>query len=306
MPLVILGSGYVGLALARVALASGEPVAALTRNAARAAELQALGVAPVVVADLAALGWHSALNPADADIINCVSPSSSGVEGYRQSFLGGMASVKSWLQKSAAGGFAPARSVVFTSSTAVYPQTDGSWVAETTPVKFENLSPAGVVLRQAEAQWLALSPHLAQRAWVLRLGGIYGPSRHHLLDTLRRGEKTFPGGGDHWVNLIYRDDIVTAIQACISAGTEIPGGIFNVVDDEPVRKKELVAWLAQRIGQDPADLNFDSSGNARSLHRRTASGVIPDRRISSSEFQKLVNWSPVSRSYREGYKLISG
>ena len=304
--MVILGSGYIGLALARVALASGEPVAALTRNAARAAELRALGVDPIVVADLAALDWHSALNPADADIINCVSPSSSGVEGYQHSFLAGFASVKSWLQKSATGGFAPPRSVVFTSSTAVYPQTDGSWVDETTPVKSENLSPTGVVLRQTEEQWLALSPHLAQRAWVLRLGGIYGPSRHHLLDALRRGEKTFPGGGDHWVNLIYRDDIVTAIQACISAGTETPGGIFNVVDNEPMRKRDLVAWLAQRIGQDPADLNFDSSGNARSLHRRTANGVIPDRKILSSKLQKAVNWSPVSHSYREGYRLILG
>ena len=104
--MVILGSGYIGLALARVALASGEPVAALTRNAARAAELRALGVDPIVVADLAALDWHSALNPADADIINCVSPSSSGVEGYQHSFLAGFASVKSWLQKSATGGFA--------------------------------------------------------------------------------------------------------------------------------------------------------------------------------------------------------
>jgi nucleoside-diphosphate-sugar epimerase len=304
--MIILGSGYVGLALARTALAAGEPVAALTRNPDQAAALRALGVAPVVVADLAGSDWHRTLNPADGDIVNCVSPSSSGVEGYRHSFLDGLDSIRHWLEKSSAQGHQPARSIVFTSSTAVYPQADGSWVDETTLIEPTTLGPGGAVLREAEERWLALSPQLAQRSWVLRLAGIYGPDRHHLLDTLRAGEKSFPGGGGHWVNLIYRDDIVSAIRACFTARPEITGGIFNVVDDEPVLKKDLVTWLAQRLGQNPAALQFDETLHARAIHRRTASGVIPHRRISSFKLQKTLAWAPQCHSYREGYELVLG
>jgi len=301
--MIILGSGYIGLALAQYALAAGEPVSALTRNVVRAGELRALGVT-VVVADLAGSDWHGALNPAGADIVNCVSPSSPGVEGYRHSFLAGHASIRSWMVKSLARDGRPVRSAAFTSSTAVYPQTDGNWVDENTPVQLSALGPGGAVLREAEEQWLALSPHLARRTWILRLAGIYGPGRHHLLDALLTGEKSFPGGGSHWVNLIYRDDAVAAIQACITARPEISGGIFNAADNEPVRKDELVRWIAQRLGQDPAALTFDSNQNARTVHRRTASGVIPDRKISSAHLQKALGWRPLCHSYQAGYETI--
>jgi len=299
--MIILGSGYIGLALAQTAQAAGEPVAALTRNAARAAELRALGV-PVVVADLAGSDWHLALDPAGVDIVNCVSPSSPGVEGYRHSFLTGHASVRTWLEKSLARTGKLARSVTFTSSTTVYPQTDGGWVDENTPFQLSALGPGGAVLREAEEEWLALSPKLSQRAWVLRLAGLYGPGRHHLLDALRAGEKSFPGDENHWVNLLHRDDATAAICACIAARLEIAGGIFNAGDNEPVRKGDLVGWLAQRLGQDPAALSFNSAKNSRATHRRTASGVIPDRKISSARLQKTLNWVPLYPSFREGYE----
>jgi nucleoside-diphosphate-sugar epimerase len=302
--MVILGCGYLGLALARASLAAGEPVAALTRNATRVSELRALGAAPVVVADIAARDWHAVLDPAGADIVNCVSPSSPGVEGYRHSFLAGLASVREWLAQSANCGSAPARSVLFTSSTAVYPQSDGGWVDEKTPVDVVMLSPAGAVLREAEEKWLALSPSLAQRAWVLRLGGLYGPGRHHLLDAIHAGQKSFPGGGNHWVNLIYRDDAVAAIQACHSARAEIGGGIFNVMDNNPVQKCDLISWLARQLGQDPTTLHFDTMDNPRSAHRRPAGGVLPDRRVSSLKLQKMLNWVPLCHSYQTGYGLM--
>lgn len=152
----------------------------------------------------------------------------------------------------------------------------------------------------------SLSPMLAQRAWVLRFGGLYGPGRHHLLDALRAGESTFPGSGDHWVNLLYRDDAVAAIRVCITANSEIADGIFNVVDNEPVRRKELVSWLAQRLGRDPNTLHFTEAESARSTHRRTSSGVNPDRRISSAKIQKTMDWTPLCHSYKAGYILMLG
>ena len=302
--MIILGCGYVGTALARAARQRGEAVSALTRSESRAAELRALGLARVVTGDIAGEEWHQALNPAGESIVNSVAPSARGVEGYRHSFIAGTKSLIRWLEQSAAAGHEPARELVFTSSTGVYPQTDGGWVAEDAPAGNAELSPAGAILREAENLLLALPPRLVRRVWVLRLAGLYGPGRHHLLDALRTGEKTFPGGGEYWVNLLHRADAVGAINACLNAPALVPGGVYNVADDEPVRKRDLVVWLAERLGMDAAALMFDATISARSGHRKNASGQIPDRRIANAHFKNALGWSCLYRSYGIGYDEI--
>jgi nucleoside-diphosphate-sugar epimerase len=304
--MLILGCGYLGTALARAALAEGEAVSALTRSAARAAGLRALGLNPVLAADIAGDDWHAALNPAGAVIVNSVAPASRGAEGYRHSFVEGAKSIMRWLEHSAATGHAPARELIFTSSTSVYPQTDGGWVAEDAPVDAVEPGPAGMVLRETENLLLALPSRLVQRVWILRLAGLYGPGRHHLLDALRAGEKTFPGDGAHWVNLLHRDDAVRAMRACGAAPPALRGGLYNVADDEPVRKSELVAWLAGKLGQDAAALSFDAATRARSPHRRNAAGKVPHRRVSNTRLKNTFGWTPLYPSYRDGYDEIMG
>jgi nucleoside-diphosphate-sugar epimerase len=302
--MILLGCGYVGTALARAALARGESVSALTRSEGRVAELRGLGLPEVVVGDIASERWHGALNPAGESIVNCVAPSARGVEGYRHSFIEGTKSLIHWLEQSAATGREPARELVFTSSTGVYPQTDGEWVVEDAPVNAAELSPAGAILREAENLLLALPPRLVRRVWVLRLAGLYGPGRHHLLDALRAGEKTFPGGGEHWVNLLHREDAMLAIRACLNATLTFTGGVYNVADNEPVRKRELVAWLAERLGLDASGIRFDASVSARSSHRSTAAGNVPNRRIANARLRKILGWNALSPSYRDGYENI--
>ncbi len=302
--MLILGCGYLGTALARQTLSTGGRVGALTRNPARVAELQAVGAVPAVAADLAASAWHGVLDPASQAVINCVSPAGSGAAGYRHSFIEGAQSIAHWLEQSAATGAAPARDLVFTSSTGVYPQTDGEWVDETSAPVALQLSQAGAVLREAEEFFLNLPRAWVRRVWILRLAGLYGPGRHHLLDALRAGEKIFPGGGGHWVNLLYLDDAVRAIQACLQAPPEIAGGVFNVADDEPVLKRDLVGWLAAQAGRNPAEIRFDEQQSSRRAHRLGSTGKVPHRKISAAKFRKMLIWHPLSHSYREGYGRI--
>jgi nucleoside-diphosphate-sugar epimerase len=302
--MIILGCGYIGTALAQSALAAGESVSALTRSQARAELLRALGLNPVVAADIAADAWHGALPPAGESIVFCVSPSQAGEDGYRHSFVEGAKSVQRWLEESVAAGNEPARELVFTSSTSVYPQTDGGWVDETSPVDTAQLGPAGRMLRETEDFLLALAPRLVHRVWILRLAGIYGPHRHHLLDALRAGVAIFPGDGGNWVNLVHRDDAVGAIRSCLAALTVVPGGIFNVADDEPVRKRELVEWLAKRVGSEVAEIKFNAEASGRSGHRRNATGETPSRRISSVRLKRELGWQCAWPSFREGYGQI--
>jgi nucleoside-diphosphate-sugar epimerase len=286
--LVILGCGYIGTALAKSALSSGWSVSALTRNPARAAELRALGVHPVVQADLADDSWHPALDPADAAIVNTVASASREPAGYVHSFVDGSRSLTRWLEKSALAGHPPARAVLFTSAISVYPQSDGSWVDETTPVDSAALGLTGSALRSGEDLILGLPANLTCRAWVLRLAGLYGPGRHHLLDALRSGQRIFPGRGDYWVNLIHRDDVVAAIHLCLAASATVPGGILNVVDDHPVLKQDLLAGLARLCALDPATIHCDPAvPSIRSHRRENALGAVPNRRIANSRLKQL-------------------
>ncbi len=303
--MIILGCGYLGTALARVALAAGEGVSALTRSEGRAAELRGMGLAKVVAGDIATVAWQAAFEPAGEPIVFCVAPSSFGEAGYRNSFVEGAKAIKRWLEKSAATGKGPARELVFTSSTSVYPQTDGEWVDEATAMDGTQLGPAGQLLREAEEILLSLAPRLIRRVWILRLAGIYGAQRHYLLDALRAGETAFSGDGGNWINLVHRDDAVSAIRACLAAPERISGGIYNVADDEPVRKRELVEWLAKKLGREAAALKFDAAAG-RSSHRKNAAGETPNRRISSARFKRVLGWSCSQPNFRTGYGQILG
>ena len=302
--MLILGCGYLGTALAQSTLGAGQAVLALTRSEARAGDLRAFGLGRVVAADIATDDWHGQFSPAGESIVFCVAPSRAGEDGYRHSFVEGAKSIGRWLANSAAIGQDPARELVFTSSTSVYPQSDGGWVDEASPVDAQQLGPAGRLLRETEEVLRALPPRLIRRVWILRLAGLYGPQRHHLLDALRAGESTFPGNGENWVNLLHRDDAVRAIQACLAAPAEIPGGVFNIADDEPVRKRDLMAWLAEQLGRNSADLKFDSKVPARSRHRQNAAGKTPNRRVSNARFKNTIRWNCISYSYRVGYMGI--
>jgi nucleoside-diphosphate-sugar epimerase len=281
--LVIFGCGYVGAAVARAAVVRGMHVAALTRNAAKAQALRADGVEQVVVEDLASAAWHEQIEGGADIVLNCVSSGGGGIDGYRRSYLEGMASVVGWLRARGGAGVA-----IYTGSTSVYPQDGGVVVDENTPVGGEERAQ---VLIATERALLNASDAATARV-VLRLAGIYGPGRHHLLEQVRAGEAA--GRGDYHLNLAYRDDIVAAVVAACGAG---PGAhIFNVADDGAATKGEMVAWLAARIGVAVPVFSGAPAGGRRA--------VTPDRIVANAKLKAELDWRPGCPTFREGYEKI--
>ena len=289
--LVIFGCGYVGSAVAQAALAAGARVEALTRNPGKAEALRAAGITPVVVADLASTDWHAQIARAPDLVVNCVS--SGGPDQYWQSYVVGMQSIVSW----AARGPQPVGTMVYTSSTSVYPQGDGAvvdeeaWAPGATP-NGRTISESEVLLKTAPAA--AVSRH-----FILRLAGIYGPGRHHLLDQLREGAATLNGAGSHRLNLAHRDDVVAAVLACLTAPATLGSEVFNVADTAPATRAEVVAWLCAQLGR-PVP-SFDGSVTAR-----RGGAPMPDRVISSAKIQRVLGWRPRFPDYKAGFGEILG
>jgi nucleoside-diphosphate-sugar epimerase len=237
MRVLIVGCGYVGLPLGVELVRQGHEVFGVRRPSSSATELTAAGIRPLGAdvtkpADLAAL-------PGPFDwVVNCVASShGGGVEDYREVYLKGTRNLIEWLSA------APPRKFVYTSSTSVYGQTDGSPVKETSPT--EPASETARALVETEKTLLAAAPKFP--AVVLRVAGIYGPDRGHLLQQYLRDEAKIPGKGERFLNMIHRDDLGGIIVAALKNGR--PGEIYNAVDDEPVAQIHFFRWLSETLGK---------------------------------------------------------
>jgi len=283
--LVVFGCGYVGAEMARQAVARGLRVTALTRNAERAAALRGAGV-ETVVADLADPDWHARIEGGPARVLDCVSSGGARLDGYRRSYVDGMRSILAW-----ARARGPAGTVVYTGSTSVYPQGGGAVVDESAPAggadgRAALLLEAERLLREAEGA--------CARAFVLRLAGIYGPGRSHLLEQVRAGEVA--GRGEHRLNLIHRDDVCAAAWAAFDAPAAVAGGTFNVADDGAAPKREIADWLAGRLGLPPPRFTGAPAAGRRA--------VTPDRVIANARIKAVLGWRPRFPDFRAGYENL--
>lgn len=287
--LVVFGCGDLGSEVTRKGLARGVRVTALTRNPAKAAALRATGI-EVVEADLASTGWHSRIAGGVDFVVNSVSSGGAGIDGYRRSYVDGMTSIVAWARS--VGGVG---TIVYTGSTSVYPQGGGAIVDETTPVATPADGDRPALLVEAERTlFTGAGDGAAARAFVLRLAGLYGPGRTHLLEQVRAGEVA--GRGDVRLNLVHRDDAAGAVWAALTAPAEVASDVFNVADDGAATKAEVVAWLTARLGV--AAPRFTG---APAAGRRA---VTPDRVIANARIKAVLGWRPRFSDFRAGYENI--
>jgi len=316
--LVVFGAGYVGGALVKQALGEGWQVVALTRNSQTADTLRAMG-AGVVVAELAERGWWTAPELAGGAerVAVTVAAGGGGVAGYWRSYVDGLCRVNEWGRSMlATGGLAG--HLLYTSSTSVYPQGGGVRVTEADEVGGEaETTRALVEAERCAAAWPG------RGTTILRLAGIYGPGRTHLIEQVQQGQVA--GSPTTHLNLIHRDDIVPAMEAVWACAdrrrSEVepaaqldkdPNGsnptientqtfhsdldIFNLADESAASKGEVVEWLAKRLGMTAPVFTGMPAGGRRA--------VTPDRVIDARRAREVLGWRPRWPTFRDGYGQI--
>jgi nucleoside-diphosphate-sugar epimerase len=284
---VVFGAGYVGRQVVAKALNYGAQVTALTRNPQTCRELRELG-AKVVCNDIATPQWHSSIKEPVDFVLNSVAAGAADMSSYERSYLHGMKSLIDWLCQRAP------RRVVYTSSTSVYPQGGSLLVDETFSLAAGNDKSS--LLVGAEQLLVEASTNYPFPAVILRLAGIYGPGRHHLLDQILEDCGVFPGRGESHLNLIHRDDIVNAVFIAWSRADHPNVKAYNLVDDGRATRSEIVNWLCEQLGKP----RITFSGEPAALRRR----ITPDRIISNALIKRELGWSPEYSTFREGYAKI--
>jgi nucleoside-diphosphate-sugar epimerase len=235
MRILIAGCGYVGLPLGAEFAQRGHTVFGLGRQPGR--EMVAASIIPLA-ADITRPETLEPL-PDEFDwVVNCAASGGGSAEDYRRLYVEGNRHLVKWL------GRRPPKKFVYTSSTSVYGQNDGSWVTEESPA--ESAAATAQVLRAAEAG-LQSAATRGFPAVILRVAGIYGPGRGHAFHQFLAGEARIEGDGSRHLNMIHRADVVGAIIAALERGT--PGEIYNAVDDEPVTQLAFFTWLAGGVNR---------------------------------------------------------
>jgi nucleoside-diphosphate-sugar epimerase len=227
--ILIAGCGYVGLACARLLQRGGWRVVALTLTTESAAGL-ANEPFPVHACDLSdTTTFHPLMHESFGAIIHCASSGRGGAEAYRRVYLNGCRNLAAtW----------PGAHLLFTSSTSVYSQNDGSIVTEESPA--DPNRETGLLLRETEQFVLAAGGCAA------RLAGIYGPGRSVLLRKFFSGEAVIEDGGSRWINQIHRDDAASALAFLASGEHQ---GYWNVSDNGPMTQLDLYTRLAEKFHQ---------------------------------------------------------
>lgn len=268
LPLLIAGCGYIGKELARQAMFAGHPVLGLCQSASSASTLAQQGI-PACTADLvdpASLAAVAAGWPRETLLVHCAaSGRGGGVDAYRRVYYQGMTELRA--------AFPDAARLLFTSSTSVYPQIDGSWVSEASPALPDRET--GRILRATEEETLAAG------GFVVRLAGIYGPGRSVLLKNFLMGESIIdvrleeprtPDG--RWVNQIHRRDAAGALLHVLTL-PEPAARIFNASDSTPMLQRRIYEELSGRFSRPlPPEGGPDASRKRGWTHKRVSNSRL--------------------------------
>jgi nucleoside-diphosphate-sugar epimerase len=290
-------TGVIGRRVVPLLVAAGHQVSAVGRTAEKRAALARMGASPVQLDLFAADAVRRALAGQQV-VINLA----TRIPGSTQMFLPGAWRANDRIRSEASAILVDAAIAAGTerfiqeSFAPIYPDCGDEWIDERTPIR-----PARYNRTVVDAERSA--ERFTQRGGsgvVLRFAAFYGPDSGQTRDLIafvRRGWAPIPGAPGSYFSSVAHDDAATAVVAALG----VRAGVYNVADDEPLRRREFFGSLAAALGVAPPKLPpawltplFGSLGAtlARSL------------RVSNRKLRDQAGWAPRYSSAREGWRAV--
>jgi 2-alkyl-3-oxoalkanoate reductase len=132
----------------------------------------------------------------------------------------------------------------------------------------------------------------------VRFGFFYGSDSSHTRDEIawaRRGLAITIGDPDDYYPDVHLDDAARAVVAALDA----PTGVYNVTDDEPLRRRVRAEVVAAAVGRSTLRLPPAALGRVG-----IAKIVARSRRVSNARFKDVSGWRPVYPSFRDGFPEV--
>jgi nucleoside-diphosphate-sugar epimerase len=300
---LVVGCGYIGLPLARLAKTAGRQVFTTTRKRERFAALAEIGFTPIrwdVTEMSGELNDH--IKSADSknrltrmgDLIAKSKYPLPEVDVVVYSVGFDRSLGKPIEEVFSAGLFftlaaLPGKpKVVYASSTGVYGDARGALIDE--HALPEPTDPSGQACLNAEKMLHTIADVQGLDYCILRFAGIYGAGRLLNAEPLKKGEP-IPADGAAWINLIHQDDAAMALWKAVLYGES--GEVYNIADGHPVRRQEFYLKLAELLKAPPPKFAPEWARRHRG-----------NRRINADKARWKLGWSPQYPSYIEGLEAI--
>src|SRR5215213_9009545 len=269
-------TGVTGRRAVPLLVAAGHEVTAVARSPEKAAALERAGARAVQVDlfDAAAMRRVVAGHDAVLNLATAVPPSSRAVMRSAWKEMDRIRRDASAILVDAALAEGVGR-FVQESFAPIYADNGDGWVDEGSPMK-----PARYNRTTLDAE--------ASAERFTRGGGTLD-----MIGFVRRGWSPAPGP-EGFISSISHDDTATAAVAALG----IPAGIYNVADDEPVRRREFFGSLAEALGVPPPKFLPKWVGR---LMGGVGETLARSLRISNRKFRDASGWAPKYPSVREAW-----
>lgn len=293
--LVTGATGFVGRAVTLALLADGHDVLALVRTPSKAQDLETSGATLVQGDMLLPETYVSYVREVGA----VVHTAQYGISGRltRTKIEQIKAADKTMTEALASVCFEEGKRLVYTSGCFNYGDHGEAWVDEKTP---QTPSPLGE--GHAELTDYLLKRHQQEGLDVILLapGFVYGPSglfKTAFWDTLEKGQLRVFGKGENYWSSVHVDDLARAYVLAVTK--DVSGEVINVVDDTPLKLRELVdaftvAAGKPRVGSAPPWLLGLIIGGP------LVASLITSFRVKNDKAKSLLGWLPRYASFRNG------
>jgi 2-alkyl-3-oxoalkanoate reductase len=287
-------TGVTGRRAVPLLLAAGHEVTAVARSPEKAASLERTGARPVEVDlfDAAAMRRAVAGHDAVVNLATAVPPSTRAIFRSAWKEMDRIRRDASAILVDAALAAGAGR-LVQESFAPIYTDNGDGWIDESAPVKPARYNRSTLDAEHSASRFTAEGGI----GVALRFGFFYGPDAGgatlDIIGFVRKGWATAPGP-DGYVSSISHDDTATAVVAALG----VPGGIYNVVDDEPLRRREFFGSLAAALGVAPPKFLPRWAGR---LMGGVGETLARSLRISNRKFREASGWAPKYPSVRDAW-----
>lgn len=288
------GTGAIGQHAVPALIEAGHSVTALARTPSKADELRAQGADPVTVSifDTSALtrafsGHDAVVNLATAQPPTTMFLFSRAWRDTERIRSEGSAAV---VDASLAAGVGR---LVQESVSMVYPARGSAWIDESVPPQRYLRSHGNLAAEQSAMRFTKEGGS----GVVLRLGFFYGPGARHaeqLLALARWHITPVLGPPDTYLSSIHVADGGRGVASAL----EVPAGIYNVVDDEPLTKRDYAAAISDAAGKKGW---IRGPGRLALLAGDRSSSLTRSFRVSNRRFKEASGWAPNYPNARVGW-----
>ncbi len=175
-----------------------------------------------------------------------LAPNNFSEDNYRRTYIDSLLSFCNIIKKK------KVKKVLFSSSTSMYEQTDGSLVSEETNVNPQNFP--GRIMLEAEN----ILKDNCENPIIARLSGIYGRERGDIYKTLDNVANPL-----FYSNRIHQEDACSALLYLMK--TEKTHETFIITDSNPEQYKNIATWLERgtKINPHPKRYSNKRLSNAK-------------------------------------------